>query len=114
MAGDLNNIIITLLARECISREDVAVVRVPLLLLRLGPPEPNGFAELRPPFRVNVYTLDYVDGLCVDVRDPVEGLVVETTPQVESWVHWDLMSPARLRFCRLNSRSMRERPPETT
>ena len=59
-------------------RDDVAVVCVLVLLLRLGRfPEPVGFAELRPLFRVCVYTLDaYVDGLCVDVRDDVQRFVV--------------------------------------
>ena len=83
------------------AREDVAVVCALILLLRLGLfPEPDGFAELRPLFRVSVYTLDaYLFGLCVDVRDPVQRFVVETTLQVErSWVNWDLVSAARLRF----------------
>ena len=70
--------------------EDVAVVCLLVLLLRLGRfPEPDGFAELRPLFRVNAHTLDaYVSGLCVDVRDTVQRFVVETTLQVErSWVN---------------------------
>ena len=67
------------------AREDVAVLCVLVLLLRLGRfPEPDGFAELRPLLRVNVYTLDaYVSGLCVDVRDPLQRFAVETTLQVE-------------------------------
>ena len=78
-------------------RDDVAVVCVLVLLLRVGRfPEPVGFAELRPLFRVCVYTLDaYVDGLCVDVRDDVQRFVVEATLQVErSWVNWDLVAAA--------------------
>ena len=65
--------------------EDIDVVCVLVLLFRLGLfPEPDGFAELCPLFRVNVYTLDaYVSGLCVDVRDPVQRFVVETTLEVE-------------------------------
>ena len=83
------------------AQEDVAVVCALVLLLRLGRfPEPDGFAELRPLFRVSVYTLDaYLFGLCVDVPDPVQRFVVETTLQVErSWVNWDLASAARLRL----------------
>ena len=56
-----------------------------VLLLRLGRfPAPIGFAELRPLFRICVFALDaYVDGLCVDVREDVQRLVVEATLQVE-------------------------------
>ena len=63
---------------DMMRRDDVAVVCVLVLLLRLGRfPEPVGFADLRPLFRVCVYTLDaYVDGLCVDVRDDVQRFVV--------------------------------------
>ena len=61
------------------TREDVAVVCVLVLLFRLGRfPVPHGFPELRPLFRVSVCTLDaYVDGLCVDVRDDVQRFAVE-------------------------------------
>ena len=74
---------------DMIAQEDVAVVCALVLLLRLGRfPEPDGFAELRPLFRVSVYTLDaYLFGLCVDVRDPLQRFVVENTLHVErSWV----------------------------
>ena len=82
-------------------RDDVAVVRVLVLLLRLGRfPEPLGFADLRPLFRICVYALDaYVDGLCVDVRDDVQRFVAEATLQVErSWVNWELVAAARSRL----------------
>ena len=86
---------------DMMAREDVTVVCALVLLLRLGRfPEPDGFGELRPLFCCNVYTLDaYVFGLCVDVRDPVQRWVVETTLQVErSWVNWDLVAAARSRL----------------
>ena len=86
---------------DIMKRDDVAVVCVLVLLLRLGRfPEPLGFAELRPLFRMCVYALDaYVDGLCVDVRDDVQRFVVEATLQVErSWVNWDLVAAARSRL----------------
>ena len=86
---------------DMMAQEDVAVVCALALLLRLGRfPEPDGFAELRPLFRVSVYTLDaYLFGLCVDVRAPVQRFVVETTLQVErSWVNWDLVSAACIRL----------------
>ena len=72
------------------TREDVAVVCVLVLLLRLAPfPEPL--------FRISVWTLDaHVDGRCVDIRDKIQRLVVETTLQVErSCANWDLLSAAR-------------------
>ena len=84
---------------DIMKRDDVALVCVLVLLLRLGRfPEPIGFAELRPLFRICVYAQDaYVDGLCVDVRDDVQRFVVEATLQVESsWVNWGLVAAARL------------------
>ena len=114
--GAVGRVLITLWALSCIFsypsrrrgygsmmvQEAVAVVRTLVLLLRLSRfPESDGFAELRSLFRVSVYTLDayFFFGLCVDVPDPVQRFVVETTLQVErSWVNWGLVSAARLRL----------------
>ena len=92
------SVIHVVLALTSLTQEDVAVVCVLVLLLRLGRfPQAYGFAELRPLFRVSAYTVDpYVDGLCVDVRDHVQRFVVETPIQVErSCVNRDLVAAAR-------------------
>ena len=93
---------------DIMKRDAVAVVCVLVLLLRLDRfPEPLGFAELPPLFRMCVYALDaYVDGLCVDVRDDVQRFVVEATLQVErSWANWDLVAAARSRKAPQGERS---------
>ena len=91
------------LAQTSLTREDVAVVCVLVLLLGLGR---SGFAELRPLFRVSAYTLDAY----VDVRD-VQRFVVETTQVERSWVNWDLVAAGVATACeameKLNGRMTR-------
>ena len=84
--GWVGEMLMTLLALSCMARQHmffffacapvhtcrgygsdmmahVAVVCAIVLLLRLGRfPEPDGFAELRPQFRVSAYTLDALKG----------------------------------------------------